>query len=249
MNRLIFLVLFISSTLLANLKTLPQNFYKLDDVDMVKSEFINHFLPIINEENEKILKEREFIESYFDKNFLINFKQRLNRDSLLVLTKIANKYKISKLFNKSEYLRKIDVVPPSLALAQAALESGWGKSRFAKKANNFFGQWNFNGIGLDSLASNSTNQKIKVFESVNDAVSNYMLNLNRHFAYSEFREKRYLSRVIGENFDGIEASKTLINYSELGKKYVSKVQEMINSHDLSLFDKKELQANSYLTAL
>jgi len=230
----------------ATLTNLPNEYYELSDTNAIKSEFINHFLPIINKENEKILKEREFVESFFDNNFLINLKQKMTRENLLTLTKIANKYRIQKLFDKQEYLKRVDVIPPSLALAQAVLESGWGKSRFAKKANNFFGHWNFNGVGLDSLDESVGNhQKIKTFKSINHAVSEYMLNLNRHFAYTEFRDKRNLNRVLGQDFDGIEASKTLTNYSELGKKYVSKLQHLINSHEFTIFDKKEQIQTNY----
>ena len=116
-------------------------------------------------------------------------------------------------------------IPPSLALAQAAIESGWGKSYFVKKANNIYGQWTYKGRGIIPRGrEEGKKHKIKIFDSLQDSVRGYMHNLNTHNAYKDFRAMR---EKMGDNFDGINAANTMISYSGIGQKYIDMLQNMI----------------------
>ena len=126
----------------------------------------------------------------------------------------------------------------SLALAQASLESGWGKSRFAREANNLFGHWSYSGVGLmpQNRAIGKTHM-IRIFSSLQKSVNSYMLNLNTNDAYISFRDKRLQARNSGTNFGGMEASKTMTNYSELKEEYNKMIREMIEQNNLLIYDK------------
>jgi len=124
------------------------------------------------------------------------------------LAKLSKKYKIKNLFDKYEYLLKIDKVPESLALTQAAIESAWGKSRFAKYANNIFGQWTYNAKGLvPEHRSEGKTHKVKIFPSLQASVNAYITNLNRNRAYNDFRFRRYQARLLDEMYSGLDVSK------------------------------------------
>jgi len=124
-------------------------------------------------------------------------------------------------------------IPPSLALAQAAIESGWGKSYFVKEANNIFGQWTYKGNGIIPRGREpGQTHKIKIFNSMQDSISGYMDNLNSHRAYKNFRELRRNK----SNFNGLDAASTMINYSGIGQKYIIMLQKMIKREGWIKYD-------------
>lgn len=135
-------------------------------------------------------------------------------------------------------LRRVDTVPVSLAMAQAAIESGWGTSRFALHGNAIFGQWTTaEGKGLvPSAREEGKTHKVRSFNRLSDSVSAYLLNLNTHPAYAEFREMRQEARRRGETPDGQMLAGGLEAYSEKGGEYVELLRNMIRVNRLGAFD-------------
>ena len=215
---------------------IPKSYYQIKDVHLQKERFFEILKPLVEEENRKILLERAFVVAFF-----AQYRQNRNVNKILLqrLKKIAKKYKIKKIFDETVYLKKIDAVPVSLVLAQAALESGWGKSRFAKEANNLFGEWTYGKRGLvPKHRKPGQKHKIKIFDSISDSIASYMLNLNRHPAYKEFRQLRFLARLQKRPFTGMEAAMTMEHYSGIGKQYNYLVQSIIKRHKLHKLEKE-----------
>lgn len=189
-------------------------------------------LPVIQKENEKIYSERTFIENTIKKSIFL-----INSSNISQLLQLKKKYKIARLYDLRAYLRKIDIIPPSLALAQASLESGWGKSRFAREANNLFGQWTYTGNGMvPQDREEGKIHTIRIFRDLEDSVENYILNLNIGWAYTEFRQKRYELRQKNETLDGYLLSETLLEYSSAGQAYVDDLKTMIDINGFRRYD-------------
>jgi Bax protein len=212
----------------------PSWYYKIKNVNEQKKAFVHILLPLIKEENKKILTTRKkIIEIFKDPYFLLEPKK------LAFLAKIAKKYKIRDITNEKEYLIKIDTIPPSLALAQAAIESGWGKSRFVKLANNIFGHWEYSSDGIKPKSKYKyikINYSLRVFPSLEASIATYMLNLNRNPAYKAFRKLRYKYRKEHKIFTGLKAAPTLILYSQKKEAYVKMLQQMIKNNHWQKFD-------------
>ncbi|WP_052435333.1 glucosaminidase domain-containing protein [Sulfurospirillum cavolei] len=224
----------ISGTLYAG--GLPNDYYQIDDNTKQKEAFFLHMKALVDKSNDEIKKDREFITDFFAKAMPGAFRG-LNQKNVGYLIALRNKYGIENLFDRDEYYKRINTIPVSMALAQAALESGWGKSRFAREANNLFGHWTYSGIGL--MPQNRLPGKthmIRVFSSLQKSVTSYMLNLNTNDAYSLFRERRYQAFLEGRTFNGMESAKTMINYSELKEEYIKMIREMIEQNNLSIYD-------------
>ncbi len=213
----------------------PSWYYKIKNIKQQKKAFCEILLPLIQKENQQILKLRKKIINIFnDPYFLLNPKK------VEFLAKIAKTYKIKDITNKEEFLKKIDTIPPSLALAQAAIESGWGKSRFVKIANNLFGHWEYSNKGIKPKSKYEhieINYSIKIFPSIEASIKTYMRNLNRNPAYKEFRELRYQYKKENKKFTGLIAASTLKNYSQLKEEYVKILKKVIKSNHLEKFDK------------
>ncbi len=136
-----------------------------------------------------------------------------------------------------EYIR---VIPPSLALAQAANESAWGTSRFATEANNYFGQWCFNkGCGLvPTQRIDGKAHEVRKFDSPEDSVRSYIRNINTHYTYDELRDIREELYQENKLITGIDLAEGLKGYSERGEEYVAELQSMIRFNELTRFDKQ-----------
>ncbi len=238
-SKLLFIVaLFFSQALLYG-AGLPSAYYQMDDNTKQKEEFIRYMKVLVDKSNEEIRKDREFITGFFTKAVPDAFRG-LNQQNVGYLIALRNKYGVENLFDRDEYYKRIDVVPVSLAIAQAALESGWGKSRFAREANNLFGHWTYSGVGL--MPQNRLPGKthmIRIFSSLQKSVNGYMLNLNTNIAYEDFRNRRLKARNEGKNYTGMEAAKTMIHYSELKGEYIKMVQEMIEQNNLAIYDSRQ----------
>ena len=212
------------------------NFSKITDVKEKKETFFSTLYPIIQEENMHVLKLRARI---------IDLKgvpvAELTKKEQEWIFKIAKHYKQNEdviepsLFDN--LLTKIDYIPPSLALTQAAIESGWGSSRFSKQGNNLFGQWCFSrGCGMvPSSRDSGKDHEVAKFETVNHAVRAYIQNLNTNQSYIELRKKRAQLREKNEPLTGIALAKTLTKYSEEGSLYIAKVSKFINQNKLQRF--------------
>jgi len=128
-----------------------------------------------------------------------------------------------------------------LALAQAAIESGWGKSRFVKEANNIFGHWEYSNKGLAPKSKYdhiTIDYSIKIFPTLEDSIKAYMLNLNRNLAYKKFRELREKFHSQNKVYTGLDAADTMINYSQKKEEYVKLLKHMIKSNGWEKYDFK-----------
>lgn len=190
--------------------------------------------------NEKIMSEREHLLN------AINIKDIQENEWLAAL---AVKYKVIKQESEqldnaalTELKKRVDIVPPSLALAQAAEESGWGTSRFAIQGNSLFGQWDFSGKGLKPKEQRAElgNYGIAAFESPQDSIEAYMLNLNTHRAYERMRQKRAVFRQQDKQPTGWDLAKTLDKYSERGTDYVKSLHAIMSYNKLNDADQAHL---------
>jgi len=190
--------------------------------------------------NEKIMNERERL-----------FKSIKNNDidENEWVAALAVKYKVIKNENDkldkpalTELKKRVDIVPPSLALAQAAEESGWGTSRFAIQGNSLFGQWDFSGKGIKPKEQRSElgNYGIAAFDSPQDSIEAYMLNLNTHNAYQRMRQKRAVFRQQEKQPTGWDLAKTLDKYSERGIEYVKSLHTIMRYNKLNAADQAYL---------
>lgn len=225
---------FLFSSLLFARTGFPEKYYKMSSKE-AKAFFFDYFEKRVEIENIKILADRLFIKSLVSSTY--PKKDTLEYEKLLELQK---RYKVRDIYNYSEFLTKIDIIPPSMALAQAATESGWGKSRFFKEANNIFGHWTYNPkIGIVPLQRpQGAKHLVRVFATLEDSIAAYMLNLNRTGAYYEFRLKRKEQRLKNEFINGFKLSRTMTKYSAIGQDYVKMLQSIIRKYRLIEFDKK-----------
>jgi Bax protein len=232
MKKFLIMLFFIATTNLAFANSISS-----------KEQFLERIYELIEDENTQILKEREFALNTIKNNFfdLLNDEELRNK-----LIYIKEKYKIDNLYSTVEYDKKINVIPPSLALAQAAVESAWGRSRFYKEANNIFGHWTYdknNGL-IPKNRDLGKKHLIKIFPSLRESVQAYMLNLNRNKAYKEFQEQRYIANLNSLKIDGLELSKTMNNYSGIAQKYLNILESVILSNSLEEFDNRFFSISS-----
>jgi len=214
-------------------KITVKNNIKITSVQKRKREFIANLLPIIRSANQDIIEKRNIF-------FIIEKKIKSNDLNVLeaaILKKLFNEYKV-KNNDLAELKKRIDIVPISLAIAQAAIESGWGTSRFAQEGNAYFGQ-KIIGVkthGIKPSDSENPLIKVRIFENLNDSVEAYINNLNTHFAYKNIRKSRNELRSFGKTLEGKVLVNQLKKYSELGNEYIANVQEIIKKNNLSKFD-------------
>lgn len=202
-----------------------------------KQAFISYFLPLIEERNEELMALREELRELGDERSQLSFFERRQ------ITKLANIYEIEEfsLDDPADWdilLRRVDVVPPSLALAQAAKESAWGTSRFAREGNNFYGQWCFiEGCGVvPAKREDGAIHEVAGFDSARESVERYMHNLNYHPAYAELRSIRASLREREESVTGLKIAAGLGSYSEQGEVYIEEVRSMIRFNGLDEHD-------------
>lgn len=217
-------------------------FTEITNIAERKEAFFNFLQPRIEASNQKILTLRNQVKLL--KNRYKKMEQSLTSTEIEFLKMTARIYKITKL-NLDEngfarLLKKIDIVPPSLAVAQAAKESAWGTSRFAVKGNNYFGQWCFSkGCGLvPSGRTKGATHEVARFDSAQQSVQQYMFNINTHKAYRSLRGIRENLRNNNKEITGLPLSEGLTSYSERGDAYINEIQAMIKHNNLSQLDFK-----------
>ena len=239
MTRFIFMLFAMFLQLFADdtCKEFPQSRTDFGSAQFQQDQFVSTLVPVILLENERILKDRNYAMDFFDKYDQNVLEKKISRADFNKIITTARRYRISDPFSKKEYDEKIDVVPISLALSQAALESNWGESRVARKANNIFGQKTF-AVNKRMLKSLGGSVNYAVFDGYIDAVKSYMLNLNSHEAYGEFRSKRAMAKMDNKIYSGMSAARTLKNYSEIGKEYTYKLTDLIQNRFKSFDDIK-----------
>ena len=207
----------------------PRDLDNLQSVKLKKETFIKIVLPLIVAENEKILDDREKLKVISEKKFTSDLEKQWLRQKLL-------EYKVKK-GNLDELLRRMDMIPVSIALAQAAKESGWGTSRFALEGNAIFGQWTWDGQGIAPLKRDGDkNHKILKFPILRASVKAYKNNLNTHKSYLKFREKRNSLREKNKKITGLALTGTLKNYAQTGSEYTKILNQIITQNRLSDFE-------------
>ena len=215
------------------LMKLPKDLKTLGDTKIKRELFIKIVLPLILDENQKIMDNRKKLFKILAKNFnTVGEKVWLKRR--------FKEYKIEDQ-DLSKLKIRMDIIPVSIALAQAANESGWGTSRFALEGNALFGQWTWSkkGISPTNKDPNKTH-KILQFQILKASVRAYKNNINTHSAYKEFREVRAQLRQDDKQIVGLDLTKYLKNYAAIGEKYVSILENIIERNSLTDFDKANL---------
>ena len=211
---------------------LPKDLSLIEDSKERKKLFIKIVLPLILQENDKIEKDRK-------KLFKVLAKKSNNKDERNWLKWKFKEYKI-KNFDISELKIRMDIIPVSLAIAQAAMESGWGTSRFALEGNALYGQWTWSDKGLKPLDNDGGDHKVMRFKILTASIKAYKKNLNTHGGYTEFREARANLRNQNEKVTGLKLTKYLDKYSAQGKKYIEKLETTIKKNSLVDFDNARL---------
>ena len=224
----LFLLIFLASlsTLVssASLSSFKPSFNSIEDTSVRKEVFFNYLLPAIYEKNAEIIALRESI---------VN-----NELSSSELDKLATKYRLKKPATVEDLLTVIDILPPSLVLAQAANESNWGRSRFAEDFNNYFGIWCFvKGCGTVPKRRNANaNHEVANFNSLKDCIDYYVLTINRNYAYQDLRLIRKAYRDELKPLSGIALAEGLSNYAFPGDEYISSIQSVIRYNQLERYD-------------
>jgi uncharacterized FlgJ-related protein len=225
----------------SELKIVNQNIndINLDFLSQSKKDFVKTLLPLISYQNQNILLERSKLEEL--RASLIDHNTLTNTD-LKFLDKISQKYRI-KTADKHKYdlvnelLNRVDIIPNSIVLAQAANESGWGSSRFAREFNALFGEYTYDysdGV-VPLLREEGEKHLVKTFTSVDKSVQSYFNNLNSHYAYENFRKVREMMRE-KNNFSNIKLLVEELDSYATDINYITTINAIIDANKLDQFD-------------
>ena len=218
---------------------LPDDFSEIQDVPTKKKLFYLVTLPLIYNTNTSIMQERRMVIN-IEKKFA---RKELNKNETDEIIRLSKKYKLdyseinTKLFRKLK--QRINIIPVSLALGQAIIESGWGQSRFATEGNALYGQWTTSedkGIIPQDRDEDKTHAVLK-FKNLSESVEAYMFNINTHQAYYNFRVIRRIDERIKYTDPISMKVKYLAAYAEIGDKYVDKLELIIATNNLQEFDR------------
>lgn len=214
-------------------KSVNPNFPKsLTDVDKLQpgarvETFVKTLLPMVQAENNKILQDRRRLIQDIK---IIKSGKKLSNEENIWVRNLAQKYGEDNLY---ELVKKVDVIPTSIALAQAAIESSWGTDPKTVSNNAFFGQKSWAKTGG---VEGPYGERYRAFETPNHSISAYMTNLNTHDAYDDFRDARAQMRKTGKPLEGIHLVPKLIKYTDTGKEYPQKLAKIIKGRNLSQYD-------------
>ena len=217
--------------------SLPKDFMDINSVSERKNLFINTLLPIAFIENLKILDDRKKILDWWSQSNGETYQREFWPNWLY---DVSDKYDYEGS-NIGELLMRVDIVPLSLALAQAAIESGWGTSRYLREGNALYGQYTFDKkLGLKPQdRDKNKNFYVRKFINLSDSTRSYLKNINTHNAYVKFRQERGTLRMNGDSLKGLSLVKFLDNYSERRAEYVSDIKTIIETNNFMKFDKVE----------
>ena len=219
------------------LSLLPEEMKMIESSKRKKNLFIKIILPLILEENNRIKLDRRKLFAILNKNKNTNSEKNW----------LNLKFKQYGVSNKDLSTLKIrmDEIPVSLAIAQAAKETGWGTSRFALEGNALFGQWTWSGEGIKPAgADDDTTHKVMKFKILKSSVRAYQRNLNTHSSYKDFRLARAELRDNKMKLDSLILSNYLHKYAETGKEYVKILKQIIKQNNLIEFDDAKLLPSS-----
>lgn len=209
-----------------------------------KTEFFEFLRPIVAEENRRVLVSRARLEAMAGKPGWRDFRwleMTAERYGVAMHDDDGEQRPVAELID--ELLLRVDAVPSSLALAQAAKESGWGTSRFAREGNNLFGEWCFtDGCGIvPRQRAEGSDHEVEAFASPTESVASYLRNINTHDSYKSFREARKAQREDGGALSGVELANELSEYSERREAYVQELKGLIIGNDLESGDVETAQ--------
>jgi Bax protein len=220
---------------------IPEDFPQIADTQQRKTLFLRALLPIVMLENRRIREQRNLAQWLFEKESL----PAEGTEAHAWLNQLAKEMRITGDLGKPEIqaklLERLDEIPPALALAQSAIESGWGTSRFALEGNSLFGQWTYkadNGL-KPTDRDEDKNHLVASFPDLQASVRAYMRNLNTSRAYREFRKTRATMREANEPLSPVELANHLRRYSQRGMDYVKELQVIINSRTLATLHRDE----------
>jgi len=220
-----------------SLDLLPKEIVKIENAKKRKDFFIQIILPLVIDENNSIKLDRMKLFSILNKNKNTKIEQEW----------LNVKFKQYGVVNKDLSTLKVrmDEVPVSMAIAQAAKETGWGTSRFAQEGNALFGQWTWSGEGIKPAdAEDDSTHKVMRFKVLQASVKAYQRNLNTHSSYKDFRSARAELRDEGKKLDSMILTEYLDKYAETGKEYVKILQQIIRQNNLTDFDDAKLLPSS-----
>jgi Bax protein len=217
--------------------SLPKDFMDINSVSERKNLFINTLLPIAFIENLKILDDRKRILDWWSQSNGETYQREFWPSWLY---NVSDKYDYEGS-NIGELLMRVDIVPLSLALAQAAIESGWGTSRYLREGNALYGQYTFDkSLGLKPQdRDRGKDFYVRKFINLSDSTRSYLKNINTHNAYVKFRQERGTLRMNGDTLTGLSLSRFLDNYSERRSAYVADIKTIIETNNFMKFDKVE----------
>lgn len=222
------------------LSELP-DFEAYGDTEARKEAFFSYLTTYVEAENQKISATRALLQPMWE---VVQQGQPLTDVEISNMLDIAEQYRLEagELSERQilrELMKRVDVIPTSLVLAQAANESAWGMSRFAREGNNIFGQWCFDeGCGLvPSRRGENATHEVRAFASVQASVSAYYRNLNTNHSYEVMRDMRAQMRQQGRPLDSMVLARGLTRYSERGMAYVHELQDIIRINRLSALDR------------
>lgn len=220
-----------------SLTLLPAEIKMIENTKKRKEFFIQIILPLVIEENNHIRSDRK-------KLFKILNKSNNTKLEKTWLEKKFKQYGVAKS-DLSTLKIRMDEIPVSMAIAQAAKETGWGTSRFALEGNALFGQWTWSGDGIKPAgAEDNSSHKVMKFNILQASVKAYQRNLNTHASYRQFRKARAQLRDEGKKLDSMILSNHLDKYAETGKEYVRILQQIIRQNKLMDFDDAKLLPKS-----
>lgn len=224
-------------------ESLPENFDEEMVVDERKRMFIRTVLPLVLKVNEEVRAERRRLVALEEQ---IHSGREISDSAETWLAELGEKYEVAS-GDFAELLRRVDTVSPTLALAQAIEESGWGRSRFARHGNALFGQraWSEGAGFVPEERAEGAQFEVRAFASLLDSVRSYVVNLNRHFAYEDYRITRANMRAGAVSLDGRELAKTLVSYSERREAYVEALQGLIRTNRLDQFEVAKLSTEPF----
>ncbi|MBO6560506.1 MAG: glucosaminidase domain-containing protein [Nisaea sp.] len=227
--------------------SLPDDLGFIDEVGRKKKLFFSAVLPLVLSANERVSRDRAKLVRLRDRVLDGANLHSSEKDWLL---RLADRYGVESSGDIDRPLlnalnRRVDVVPVSLALAQAAVESGWGSSRFARHGNALFGQraWSDDKGIVPTERTDSEGHVVRKYDTLLSSVSSYIHNLNTHPSYSDFRSYREEMRESGERLDGKRLAGGLLAYAEIGEEYVDILRRVIEKNRLNELDDALLNRN------
>lgn len=213
-------------------------FSEIKDVKEKKRKFFSFLKPYVKQANQAVLAKREKIITI---NKQLNTNSKLSKDELAYVNKLVKEYRVKKANTPVQkinaLLKRVDIIPTPLVLVQAANESAWGSSRFARIGLNFFGMWCFSeGCGMvPNSRTTGKKHEVAAFKSVEQAVNRYIYNINTNHAYQLFRVIRSDLRDKSQPLQAKVLATGLLPYSERGVDYISEILEMLKHNERYIY--------------